>query len=179
MSKELPPSRTAEQFVVRFPAGMRDRIAGVAKVSGRSMNAEIISRLEASFTAQPAGSGNTAGVLGAMTTMLAKMLVRTAQLLTPEQKKRNPAVDVWEAVAEGVVDGRGAVIAEVISGLGPDFDSPAHTAPKNKVLSSPGIIRQTLKDLESVTRLERGNPQTVELAANKGPVKRARGKPPK
>lgn len=41
MSKELPPSRTAEQFVVRFPDGMRDRIAEAAKANNRSMNAEI------------------------------------------------------------------------------------------------------------------------------------------
>ena len=166
-----------QKTALRLPKDLHARVHEAAAEIGRSYNAEIIARLESTFTAQPAGNSNTAGVLGAMTTMLAKMLVRTAQLLTPEQKKRNPAVGVWEAIAEGVVDGRGAVIAEVISGLGPDFDSPAHTAPKNKVLSSPGIIRQTLKDLESVTRLERGNPQTVELAANKGPVKRTRGKP--
>lgn len=44
-----PPSRTAEQFVLRLPEGMRGRIAEVAKASGRSMNAEIVARLEASF----------------------------------------------------------------------------------------------------------------------------------
>lgn len=45
-----PPSRTADQFVVRFPDGMRDRIAEAAKRNGRSMNAEIIQRLDHSFT---------------------------------------------------------------------------------------------------------------------------------
>lgn len=49
MSKELPPSRTAEQFVVRFPDGMRDKIANAAKANNRSMNAEIVARLEQSF----------------------------------------------------------------------------------------------------------------------------------
>lgn len=50
MSREdLPPSRTAEQFVVRFPDGMRDRIAEAAKVAGRSMNAEIVARLQSTF----------------------------------------------------------------------------------------------------------------------------------
>ncbi|MGS1042258.1 Arc family DNA-binding protein [Burkholderia glumae] len=44
-----PPSRTAEQFVVRFPDGMRDRIAEAAKANNRSMNAEIVARLEQSF----------------------------------------------------------------------------------------------------------------------------------
>lgn len=49
MSKELPPSRKADQFVARFPDGLRDRLAAVAKESGRSMNAEIVARLQASF----------------------------------------------------------------------------------------------------------------------------------
>ncbi len=43
------PSRKLEQYIVRFPDGMRDRIKDAAKDNGRSMNAEIISRLEASF----------------------------------------------------------------------------------------------------------------------------------
>lgn len=45
----LPPSRTADQFVVRLPAGMRDIISEAAKLSGRSMNAEIVARLERSL----------------------------------------------------------------------------------------------------------------------------------
>lgn len=55
MSKELPPSRTAEQFVVRFPDGMRDRIAEAAKAANRSMNAEIVARLEQSFESKSEG----------------------------------------------------------------------------------------------------------------------------
>ena len=47
-----PPSRTADQFVVRFPDGMRDRIAEAAKANNRSMNAEIVSRLEQTFGQQ-------------------------------------------------------------------------------------------------------------------------------
>lgn len=49
MKKELPPSRTADQYVLRFPDGMRDRIAEIAKTNGRSMNSEIIARLQTSF----------------------------------------------------------------------------------------------------------------------------------
>ncbi|MDY0746554.1 Arc family DNA-binding protein [Paucibacter sp. R3-3] len=51
------PSDAAEKFVVRFPDGMRDRIADAAKQSGRSMNAEIIQRLESTF-------GESAGLPG-------------------------------------------------------------------------------------------------------------------
>lgn len=43
------PSRTADQFIVRFPDGMRDRLKEAAQANGRSMNAEIVARLQDSF----------------------------------------------------------------------------------------------------------------------------------
>jgi len=43
------PSDMADRFQVRMPSGLRDRIAAAAKVSGRSMNAEIVIRLQQSF----------------------------------------------------------------------------------------------------------------------------------
>lgn len=49
MKKELPPSRTADQFVVRLPDGLRGRIAEAAKAAGRSMNSEIVARLQSTF----------------------------------------------------------------------------------------------------------------------------------
>ncbi|WP_252091361.1 Arc family DNA-binding protein [Pseudomonas sp. MWU13-3659] len=39
-------SRTADKFVVRLPDGMRERVAEVARQNHRSMNSEIIERLE-------------------------------------------------------------------------------------------------------------------------------------
>ena len=48
--KQAPySSRTADKFVVRLPDGMRERIADVARNHHRSMNSEIISRLERSL----------------------------------------------------------------------------------------------------------------------------------
>lgn len=38
-----------DKFVLRFPDGMRDLIKASAAASGRSMNAEIIHRLEKSY----------------------------------------------------------------------------------------------------------------------------------
>lgn len=49
MAKEPYPSETADRYIVRFPDGMRDQIAEFAKENNRSMNAEIVSRLEASI----------------------------------------------------------------------------------------------------------------------------------
>lgn len=39
-------SRSADKFVVRLPDGMREKIAEVARTHHRSMNSEIIARLE-------------------------------------------------------------------------------------------------------------------------------------
>lgn len=44
MSERTP--QTQDKYVVRFPEGMRDKIAEAAKANNRSMNAEIIDRLE-------------------------------------------------------------------------------------------------------------------------------------
>lgn len=38
-----------EKFVVRLPKGMRDRIGEVSRLSRRSMNSEIVARLEESL----------------------------------------------------------------------------------------------------------------------------------
>lgn len=42
--------RDSDKFMLRFPDGMREQIAHVAKLNNRSMNAEIVARLEASFS---------------------------------------------------------------------------------------------------------------------------------
>ena len=47
MSKS--PSRTQDQFIVRLPDGMRDRIKLAADANNRSMNAEIVAALEDKF----------------------------------------------------------------------------------------------------------------------------------
>ena len=40
------PSRKLDQYIVRFPDGMRDKLKKAAKENNRSLNAEIIARLE-------------------------------------------------------------------------------------------------------------------------------------
>lgn len=46
-----PPSKQLDQFVVRLPDGMRDRIKAAADANNRSMNAEIVSALELAYPA--------------------------------------------------------------------------------------------------------------------------------
>lgn len=51
MAEKKYPSETQDRFIVRFPDdAMRARIAAEAEKNGRSMNSEIISRLQDSFS---------------------------------------------------------------------------------------------------------------------------------
>ncbi len=55
MDEDKFPSQLAERFQIRMPEGMRDALREAAEKNGRSMNTEIITRLEDSFE-----SGNQA-----------------------------------------------------------------------------------------------------------------------
>jgi hypothetical protein len=46
MPPAKPPGRGSPQFVLRYTAEMRDKIARLAKANGRSINAELIALLE-------------------------------------------------------------------------------------------------------------------------------------
>lgn len=50
MNKRTTPTRRdSDKFVLRMPDGMRETIAELARASGRSMNAEIVYRLQKTF----------------------------------------------------------------------------------------------------------------------------------
>lgn len=50
MTKKPPaPSDTADKFMLRLPDGMRDRLKEEAAKNKRSLNAEIVARLDESF----------------------------------------------------------------------------------------------------------------------------------
>lgn len=51
IKKRTFPSDQKEQYIVRFPEGMRDRIKKAAEENGRSMNAEIVQALENAYPA--------------------------------------------------------------------------------------------------------------------------------
>ena len=52
MSKTPPPSDLADKFMLRMPEGLRASLKHHATLNKRSMNAEIISRIEASLNEQ-------------------------------------------------------------------------------------------------------------------------------
>ena len=45
------PSELQERFIIRMPPNMREQLTEAARKNNRSMNAEVISRLEQSFKA--------------------------------------------------------------------------------------------------------------------------------
>lgn len=53
ISSRVTSSRNADKFVVRMPDGLRERIAETAKEAARSMNSEIVHRLEQSLEGSP------------------------------------------------------------------------------------------------------------------------------
>lgn len=79
---QLYPSRIADQFVVRFPDGMRDRIRESAEANGRSMNAEIVQRLEQSFKSP--GVMNTDELLAALCERLRMTGAKITVTVEPE-----------------------------------------------------------------------------------------------
>lgn len=51
MTDSRAPSQKLDQYMVRFPDGLRDRIKNVAAANNRSMNAEIVATLEEQYPA--------------------------------------------------------------------------------------------------------------------------------
>ena len=51
--KDKQVTRESDKFMLRLPDGMRDKIAEAAKNNGRSMNAELVARLQESFMDLP------------------------------------------------------------------------------------------------------------------------------
>lgn len=63
MPKKPYPSQTLDRYIVRLPAGMRDEIARAAKINNRSMNAEMVARLQETFAADKRSKSAAAKLL--------------------------------------------------------------------------------------------------------------------
>lgn len=99
--KKNYPSFQADQFNVRFPDGMRDRIAAIAKESGRSMNAEIIARLDRSFAPQSMGiNADSTDIAGFLAMAL---LIALDDESDSESKKA--ALEKARSIAKPLVEG--------------------------------------------------------------------------
>lgn len=57
------PSRLLDRFMLRMPDGMREKLADAAKANKRSVNAEVVARLEASLRSSLPASATEADTL--------------------------------------------------------------------------------------------------------------------
>lgn len=78
-------SRTADKFVVRLPDGMREKISDVSRIAHRSMNSEIIARLEQSLKAE--AEPTTADLQTAQLSRLEQDMIKRFRHLTNVQQK--------------------------------------------------------------------------------------------
>lgn len=65
-------SREDPQMKIRLPADLKDQIEAASKQSGRSMNAEIVARLEGSFAPVPPAAVNPDTAMSALADRLEK-----------------------------------------------------------------------------------------------------------
>lgn len=105
MEPKLPQdteSRHADKYIIRFPDGMRDRLKEEARTNNRTLNAEIVARLQASFEVHEAVE-NMAFEHGFESTGLKNDIERLNAQLEKMQKAKEAAALDTDAVAERVV----------------------------------------------------------------------------
>jgi plasmid stability protein len=116
MSAEYP-SRTLDKIVIRLPDGMRDRLAEAAAANKRSVNAEVVARLQQTLEAEtksvtPWLEDREARAMPLVAADIARIIEetsRTAARLTVEQMQRQYGGgpedrDTVLARLQGVVD---------------------------------------------------------------------------
>lgn len=86
MTKEPYPSASADRYIVRFPDGMRDRLKALATENGRSLNAEIIHRLQTTLEMDEYAEPTVKGYEDTDSDRLNRLLERIEEMLTREKK---------------------------------------------------------------------------------------------
>lgn len=147
-------TRLDPQMKIRLTDDLKISIEEAARASGRSMNAEIVARLQQSF--EPTGDTSllqqladerksTAEALGALCTTLAKMLLAAVRLFTSEQKKKAPEIGVWGTIAEGVVQGESAAIVEMFEKMKSPHPADSMDEPNEGPACSPNARQPSSK----------------------------------
>jgi len=88
MNEKAYPSQQLDKFQLRMPSGMRERIRIAAEKSGRSMNAEIVARLEESFR-----TGETFERFNVMSVALDEKLEKVREEIDHMEKSKSEAAD--------------------------------------------------------------------------------------
>jgi len=93
------PSHALDKEALRLRSGMRDSLASAAADNGRSMNAEIVKRLEESFAPRP----DTSALLNRLD-RLQRDLARTSDSLVKVDPEAAAARAAMEKIADEVYD---------------------------------------------------------------------------
>ncbi|TWD58111.1 Arc-like DNA binding dprotein [Agrobacterium vitis] len=102
--KKTYPSDKQDQYIVRFPDGMRDQLKNEAAANGRSMNAEIVARLGWSLEGNL--SDLSAEGFGALIKRL-EATVETAEYFLFDVRDMNPALEQY--MVENGIDRKHAI----------------------------------------------------------------------
>ncbi|MGV2104384.1 Arc family DNA-binding protein [Rhizobium sp. 21-4511-3d] len=102
------PGRGSDQFPLRLPDGMRDRIKESAERNGRSMNAEIVAMLE---TAELAGGTLEAAGLRALLAEERKASVRAIELIDQQMEMIRSSQALTRRASVEVVQHAGIIIS--------------------------------------------------------------------
>lgn len=100
--------RGSDQFMIRLPDGMRDRIKAAADANGRSMNAEIVATLEDQYPARSIADDYS--TLSAQAVQLVETLPNgmekdTARIAVREHRY-DEAIEIVERIRRTVGDER-------------------------------------------------------------------------
>ena len=110
MTEKQPPS-----YPLRMPQELRERLTEAAKANNRSMNAEIVARLERSFQ-----DGDEDFEQGFRSVMQEKEIARLNALLDEKHRKVPTADEIADKVAERLP----AMILEKLKQAVPDSAKP-------------------------------------------------------
>lgn len=99
MARPKYPSDKQDQFMLRLPDGLRDRVKAAADENKRSMNAEIVDRLENSFESHAADAQEMARAALATIEKAAKDVVHQMEVAKWMQQQQSMAMGLLEIVA--------------------------------------------------------------------------------
>lgn len=115
MAKGDYPSDKADQYMLRFPEGMRDHLKAAADRIGRSMNAEIIARIQ-DYEATGLTTGES----------VAAHIERLNRKLKEAYESRIPTLPqgLWYRVNDAAIRRKRSVAEEIIQALEAAYPAP-------------------------------------------------------
>jgi len=96
------PSEKLDQYMLRFPNGMRDKLKAIAAENGRSLNSEIVHRLQTTLDQDAEDAKRFTAFPRPMTIQESIESLRTLQVLLKDIGIQNDTVD--EAAVEKLND---------------------------------------------------------------------------